>query len=78
MRISRDLQMAVVGSPEYLATHPAPATPQDIAAHRGINLRMLSGGRPYPWWLEKDAVELRVRVAGQLALTTPHDHQGRI
>ncbi len=28
---------------------------------------MLGGGRPYPWELEKDAVELRVRVTGQLA-----------
>ncbi|MGO4569580.1 LysR family transcriptional regulator [Rhizobium sp. 2YAF20] len=67
VRIGPDLRMAIVGSPAYLADHPAPNTPQDLAAHRCINLRMLSGGGLYAWELEKGERELRVRVDGQLA-----------
>ncbi len=67
VRIGPDLRMAIVGSPEYFVQNPAPSTPQDLAAHRCINLRMLSGGGLYAWELEKENRELRVRVAGQLA-----------
>ncbi|UWU17954.1 LysR family transcriptional regulator (plasmid) [Rhizobium sullae] len=66
-RIGPDLRMAIVGSPEYLTDHSKPTTPQDLASHRCINLRMLSGGGLYAWELEKDGRELRVRVDGQLA-----------
>ena len=67
VRIGPELRMAIVGSPDYLANYPPPATPQDLAVHRCINLRLLSGGGMYPWELEKDERELRVRVEGQLA-----------
>ncbi len=64
-RIGPDLRMAVVGSPEYLARNPAPHTPQDLPAHRCINLRMLSSGGLYAWELEQDGREIKVRVDGQ-------------
>ncbi len=67
VRIGPELRMAIVASPAYLAENPAPITPQDLAAHRCINLRMLSGGGLYAWELEKEERELRVRVEGQLA-----------
>ncbi|RVO69951.1 LysR family transcriptional regulator [Sinorhizobium medicae] len=67
VRIGPELRMAIVGSPAYFSANPAPISPQDLAAHRCINLRMLSGGGLYAWELEKDARELRVRVDGQLA-----------
>jgi DNA-binding transcriptional LysR family regulator len=66
-RIGPDLRMAVVGSPGYFAQRPMPRTPQDLAGHRCINLRLLSAGGLYAWELEKDGRELRVRVEGQLA-----------
>jgi DNA-binding transcriptional LysR family regulator len=67
VRIGPDLRMVVVGSPAYLKTHQRPRTPQDLAEHQCINLRMLSGGGLYAWELEKDGREVRVRVEGQLA-----------
>lgn len=67
VKIGPDLRMAIVGSPSYLAAHPAPQTAQDLADHNCINLRMLSGGGLYTWELEKDGRDLRVRVDGQLA-----------
>jgi len=31
MRIGPDIRMVVVGAPAYLAAHPVPQTPQDLA-----------------------------------------------
>ena len=67
VRIGPDLRMAVVGAPAYFATHPKPATPQDLAQHRCINLRLPTAGGLYAWELEQAGRELRVRVDGQLA-----------
>jgi len=66
VRIGPELRMAVVGSPAYFKGRHAPVTPHDLAEHRCINLRFLSGGGLYAWDLEKDGREVRVRVDGQL------------
>lgn len=70
-RIGPDLRMAVVGSPAYFAKHPAPSTPQDLAEHRCINLRLPTSGGLYAWELEQNGREIRVRVDGQLAFNNP-------
>jgi DNA-binding transcriptional LysR family regulator len=66
VRISPELRMAVVGSPDYFERHPRPQAPQDLADHDCINLRLRSFGGLYAWELEQDGRELRVRVEGQL------------
>lgn len=66
VKIGPDLRMAVVGAPAYFAGKDIPRTPQDLAAHRCINLRMLSSGGLYAWELEQDRREVRVRVEGQV------------
>jgi len=67
VRIGPDLRMAVVGSPDYFAAHPAPLTPQDLGTHACINLRLPTAGGLYAWEFGKDGRELKVRVEGQLA-----------
>lgn len=67
VRIGPDLRMAVVGAPSYFSGRPQPRTPQDLAEHQCINLRLPTLGGLYAWELEKDGRELRVRVDGQLA-----------
>lgn len=67
VRIGPDLRMAVVGAPSYFAARPKPRTPQELADHRRINLRLPTAGGLYAWELEKGGRELRVRVEGQLA-----------
>jgi DNA-binding transcriptional LysR family regulator len=67
VKIGPDVRMVIVGSPAYLAKHPAPLTPNDLADHICINLRLTSAGGFYTWELEKDGREVRVRVDGQLA-----------
>ncbi|MFO1049880.1 MAG: LysR family transcriptional regulator [Geminicoccaceae bacterium] len=64
--IGPDMRMAVVGSPAYLAKHPAPATPQDLTAHGCINMRLPTYGGLYVWEFERHGRELKVRVEGQL------------
>jgi DNA-binding transcriptional LysR family regulator len=66
VRIGPDMRMAVVGTPAYFATRPAPSVPQDLTAHRCINLRLPTLGGIYAWEFGRDGSELRVRVEGQL------------
>jgi DNA-binding transcriptional LysR family regulator len=66
VRIGPDMRMAVVASPGYFARHPRPSTPQDLAAHKCINTRLPTYGGLFPWGLEKDGREAKVRSDGQL------------
>ncbi len=65
VRIGPDLRMAAVASPGYFRDHPVPRTPQDLAQHNCINLRLRTLGGLYAWELEKAGREIRVRVDGQ-------------
>ena len=66
VRIGPDLRMAVVGAPSYFARRPKPQTPQDLAEHTCINIRLPTLGGFYAWEFEKDGRALNVRVEGQL------------
>ena len=70
VRISPDIPMVVVGAPGYLARHPAPQTPQDLLAHRCINLHLPTSGTGFAWPLiaEADKGITRVSVKGPLSL----------
>jgi DNA-binding transcriptional LysR family regulator len=66
LRIGPDLRMAAVATPAYFSRMGIPRTPQDLANHNCINLRLMTAGGLYAWELEQDGRELRVRVEGQL------------
>lgn len=66
VRIGPDLRMAVVGAPSYFAERSIPLTPQDLASHACINIRLPTYGGILPWDLEKDGQEINVRCEGQL------------
>ena len=68
VRIGPDMRMAVVGAPTYFATRKRPKTPQDLATHDCINLRLPSSGGLYAWEFEKGERALNVRVEGHLVL----------
>ena len=51
------LRIVLVASPGYLAAHPAPTHPSELARHRGLLRRSLSSGRLLPWALKSRAGE---------------------
>ncbi len=63
--IAPPLRMAVAASPGYLAGRPLPVKPEDLTAHRCINLRLPTHGGLYAWDFEKGNKEVSVRVQGQ-------------
>lgn len=66
VRIGPDMRAAVVASPAYLADHPAPLSPHDLAQHRCVNYRLATGGGLYRWRFAKNGRPLEVRVEGPL------------
>jgi DNA-binding transcriptional LysR family regulator len=60
-------RMIAVAAPACFDQLTPPSTPQELTAHRCINLRLPSYGGFYAWEFEKDGQELRVRVGGQVA-----------
>lgn len=66
VKIGPEMRMAVVGSPDYFERQPIPQTPQDLTRHNCINVRLPTYGGLYPWALEKDGREIKVRAEGQL------------
>lgn len=67
-RIGPDMQMAVAGSPGYLAVNGSPKTPDELADHNCINLRHQAKGGNSIWDLERDGRSVNVRVEGQLVV----------
>jgi DNA-binding transcriptional LysR family regulator len=68
--IGPQLRMAVVAAPSYFATNPAPGTPNDLVAHRCINIRFPTHGGLSVWDFERDGHPLNVRVDGQIVFNT--------
>ncbi|NTJ11531.1 LysR family transcriptional regulator [Rhizobium lusitanum] len=66
VRIGPEMRMAVVASPAYFERYSRPETPQDLMVHRCINIRLPTYGGLFPWGLEKDGREVKVRGDGQL------------
>lgn len=65
VRIGPDLRMCVVGTPAYLAAHPAPREPAELSAHACINLRLPTYGSLLPWEFVRQGAMLKIRVDGQ-------------
>lgn len=70
MRISGNLEHAVVASPEYLARGGMPATPQDLMQHPCIRYRFASGGL-LPWKFSAGGKIVELAVEGPLVVNEP-------
>ncbi len=69
--VGPDLRMAVVASPDYLARHPAPGTPQELMRHACVNWRMMASGQILNWQFERDGRALELKVTGALTFNEP-------
>jgi DNA-binding transcriptional LysR family regulator len=62
VRVSRDISLVVVGSPEYFKSHKIPKTPSDLKEHPCIGVRLR--GSPYRWEFEKGRKTQTINVQG--------------
>ncbi len=69
-RIGPDFRMAVVAAPSYFANRSRPNTPEDLADHACIPLRLPTHGGFAPWEFRKNGRELKARVQGRAAFNT--------
>jgi DNA-binding transcriptional LysR family regulator len=70
VRIGPEMRMAVVGAPSYFEQHGIPEHPQDLTTHNCIVSRLPTYGGLFPWGLEKDGREIKVRGDGQLVFNS--------
>ncbi len=66
VRLTPDLKMVAVASPDYLARRGRPQSPAELHAHACINWRLQADGRAYRWEFEKKGQRLELAVEGLL------------
>ncbi|MFJ4430595.1 LysR family transcriptional regulator [Pseudomonas sp. NPDC089395] len=68
--IGPPMRMVTVASPAYVMRYGVPRQPEELMAHRCINLRLPTHGGLYPWEFTHDGSEFRVRVQGPLIMNS--------
>jgi len=66
VRLTPDVKMMALASPDYLARRGEPKTPADLHQHACINWRFPGSGRIYRWEFEMKGRKLDMAVAGPL------------
>jgi DNA-binding transcriptional LysR family regulator len=66
IQVGPDMRTVVVGTPSYFEHHAIPETPADLAAHKGVNYRLVGGGGLLAWEFACGGRTLRVQPGGQL------------
>jgi DNA-binding transcriptional LysR family regulator len=66
VRLTPDVKLLAVASPNYLSRHGEPKTPADLHSHACINWRFPGSGRIYRWQFEKRGKKLNMAVEGSL------------
>jgi DNA-binding transcriptional LysR family regulator len=69
VRVTKEMRLAVVGSPSYFESNPVPRTPQDLKDHPCIGFRFSNG--LYRWEFEKGRKTLTVSPQGPASFDDP-------
>jgi DNA-binding transcriptional LysR family regulator len=69
VRVTKDVRLAVVGSPGYFRSNPIPRHPQDLKDHACIGFRF--SNRLYRWEFEKGKKALTVSPEGPVSFDDP-------
>jgi DNA-binding transcriptional LysR family regulator len=64
VRLTPDLNMVAVASPDYLARRGTPKSPAELHDHACVNWRLKMDGRHYRWEFKKRGQRLEVAVNG--------------
>lgn len=65
-------RMAIVASPEYLAAHGTPESPDDLAEHRCINFRRPTRRTVYRWRFIDNGESRQITVNGDIVVNDPN------
>lgn len=60
----------IVASPEYLAAHGYPKTPEDLLLHRCLHHRFANSGKLEPWPLVRDGQEIKLNLPATTVAST--------
>ena len=71
VRVGPDMQLAVVGSPDYFANRKRPRTPHDLKDHACLALRLRKGA-VYRWEFRKGVKAVNVNPKGRFTFSDPH------
>jgi DNA-binding transcriptional LysR family regulator len=66
VRLTGELEMMAVASPDYLARHGTPETPDELHNHACLNWRWPTDGSLYRWEFEEDGREFEIAVQGPI------------
>jgi len=66
VRLTPDVQMTAVASPDYLKQHGVPKTPPDLHRHVCINWRFPGSGAIHRWVFEKRGKRIEISVEGAM------------
>ena len=66
VRLTPDVRMLALASPDYLSQRGEPRTPADLHLHACINWRFPGSGRIYHWEFERKGKKLEMAVNGPL------------
>jgi DNA-binding transcriptional LysR family regulator len=69
VRVTKEMRLAVVGSPKYFQSNPIPKHPQDLKDHPCIGFRFSNG--LYRWEFEKGRKTLTVSPQGPVSFDDP-------
>lgn len=72
VRLTPDVKMIAVASPDYLARRGMPRSPAELHSHACINWRLQADGRLHRWEFEKKGKRLEVAVEGPLITNQSH------
>ena len=64
IRLTGEMEMMAVASPDYLARHGTPQTPDELHDHACLNWRWPTDGSLYRWEFEEDGREFEISVNG--------------
>lgn len=71
VKLTGDVEMMVVGSPEYIERCGTPASPRDLRQHSCINFRWPTDLSLYRWEFERGNEKLEAAVTGPLIVNDP-------
>lgn len=71
IRLTPDLSMVAVASPDYLARRGTPRSPAELQDHVCINWRLQMDGSPYRWEFQERGQPLDVSVNGPVLTNHP-------